>query len=143
MVGRSAHDAPSESLPFWEAAANGSLLLKHCSACARAFHYPRSICPLCGSPETEWRQASGRGVIYACSVARRADPPYCIAYVALDEGPIMLTNIVNAGLDTIRIGQRVKVVFVRGADGKALPMFAPEDGAGPDAAITLCGTALV
>lgn len=125
MTGPVANHGSSESQPFWEAAADGTLLLRHCGACARTFHYPRSICPLCGSSRTEWRKACGMGVIYACSVARRADPPYCIAYVTLDEGPIMLSNIVNASLETIRIGQRVRAVFVRGTDGRTLPMFEP------------------
>lgn len=118
----------SESQPFWEAATRGTLLLRHCSDCDRTFHYPRSHCPLCGSSHTDWREASGRGVIYTCSVSHRADPLYCIAYVALDEGPIMLTNIVNAPLDAIRIGQRVKVAFIPSADGRAIPMFEPAAG---------------
>lgn len=119
-----------ESQPFWEAAARGTLLLRHCSDCERSFHYPRSHCPLCGSTRTGWRQAAGEGVIYTCSISHRAEPPYCIAYVALDEGPIVLTNIVNAPLAAIRIGQRVKVVFVPAADGRAIPMFEPTAAAG-------------
>lgn len=120
---------PSDSSAFWEATARGTLLLRHCGDCDRCFHYPREICPLCGSMRTGWREASGRGVIYTCSVAHRADPPYCIAYVQLDEGPIMMTNIVNAPLESVRIGQRVQAVFVPGAEGRALPMFQPVAGA--------------
>ena len=42
---------------------------------------------------------------------RRAPPPYAIAYVTLDEGPTMMTGIVDCDLDAIRIGQPVRVVF--------------------------------
>lgn len=122
-------ESPAEASAFWEAAARGTLLLRHCRDCERPFHYPRGICPLCGSTRTDWREASGAGVIYTCSITHRADPPYCIAYVQLDEGPIVLTNIVNAPLESVRIGQRVKVVFVAGAEGRALPMFEPVRGA--------------
>ena len=59
-------------------------------------------------------------------MTRRAGPiPYAIAYVTLDEGVTMLTNIVDCDLDTLRIGQRVKVCF-KPTDGDAMvPMFTP------------------
>jgi uncharacterized OB-fold protein len=70
---------------------------------------------------------SGRGEIYSVSVTRRAGPtPYAIAYVRLDEGITMLTNIVDCDLDSLRIGQRVRVVFKPAEDGTMIPMFAPE-----------------
>ena len=57
---------------------------------------------------------------------RRAGPViYCIAYVKLDEGVTMMTNIVDCDLDTVKIGQKVKVVFKQSEGGTAVPMFAP------------------
>ena len=88
----------------------GKLLVKRCTACGEPHHYPRAICPFCGSDRTEWTEASGRGTIYSYSVMRRAPIPYAIAYVTLDEGPTMMTNIVDCDLDAIRIGQPVRVV---------------------------------
>ena len=65
-------------------------------------------------------------MIYSVSVTRRAGPiPYAIAYVTLDEGVTMLTNIVDADLDALRIGDRVKVCFKPAEGGFAVPMFAP------------------
>ena len=55
----------------------------------------------------------------------RAQPPYCIAYVELAEGPIMLTNILTDDFDSLRIGQPVRVQFVPSADGQRVPMFVP------------------
>lgn len=114
-----------ETQAFWDAAADGKLLLKHCRACNEAHHYPRALCPHCFSDQTEWRQASGKGVIYTYSVMRRAPVPYAIAYVTLDEGPTMMTNIVECDLDAIRIGQRVTVVFKPSDGGPPVPMFKP------------------
>jgi len=37
----------------------------------------------------------------------------------------MMTNIVDCDLDTIRIGQKVKVVFKKTEGGASMPMFAP------------------
>lgn len=121
-----APEVTSETQPFWEAAAAGRLLLRTCTACGEAHHYPRSICPFCGSDATAWREASGRGTIYSFSVMRRVPAPYAIAYVTLEEGVTMMTNIVDCDLDSIRIGQAVAVVFKPTQGGGApVPMFTP------------------
>ena len=59
-----------ETKPFWDAAAEGRLIVKHCTACHRPHHYPRTICPSCGNEATEWRNASGRGTIYTYCARR-------------------------------------------------------------------------
>lgn len=111
---------------YFDAAARGKLMLKKCNACGEAHHYPRALCPFCFSEKVEWVQAKGTGTIYTYSVTRRGGPvPYCIAYVTLDEGPKMMTNIVDADLDTIKIGQKVKVTFKQSENGAAVPMFTP------------------
>ena len=114
-----------EARPFWEATARGELLLKRCAACGETHFYPRAICPLCGSDRTEWRPASGRGTIYSYSVMRRASVPYAIAYVTLEEGVTMMTNIVDADFDALRIGQPVRVTFRPTDGGPPVPMFTP------------------
>jgi uncharacterized OB-fold protein len=110
--------------PYWEAARNGSLLLKKCDDCAKAHYYPRPICPFCMSANTSWIEASGQATIYSWSVERRAAEPYAIAFVSLPEGPAMLTNIVNADLDGLAIGQKVTLSFdIR--DEQPVPVFSP------------------
>ena len=115
----------AETKAFWDAAAQGTLLLKACRACGQAHYYPRAICPFCGSDATEWRPASGAGTIYSYSVMRRAEPPYAIAYVTLDEGPTMMTNLVDCDFGALRIGQRVRVVFKPTVGGPPVPAFTP------------------
>ena len=114
-----------ETKRFWDAATAGTLLIKRCEACGEPHYYPRSVCPFCGSHRTAWVEASGRGTIYSYSVFRRAPVPYAIAYVTLEEGPTMMTNIVEADLDGIRIGQRVRVRFTPTDGGPPVPTFAP------------------
>ena len=114
-----------ETTPFWEAAAKGKLLVKTCTTCERPHHYPRPICPLCGSDRTEWKESSGRGAIYSYSVMRRASPPYVIAYVTLEEGVSMMTNLVDCDFDALRIGQLVRVVWTPSDGGPPVPMFTP------------------
>ena len=110
---------------YWEGAAKGKLLLKHCTSCNKVHHYPRALCPYCFSDKLDWREASGKGKVYTYSVMRRAPEPYVIAYVTLDEGISMMTNIVDCDLDKVRIGQPVKVVFKPSENGQPVPMFAP------------------
>ncbi len=120
--------APSvspETKEYWDAAAQGRLLVRKCTACGEAHHYPRTICPFCFSDKTEWITASGRGTLYSYSVMRRAPVPYAMAYVTLAEGPTMMTNIVDCDFDKLRIGQDVKLVFKPTEGGPPLPMFTP------------------
>jgi uncharacterized OB-fold protein len=114
-----------ETKPFWDAAANGTLLLKKCNACGEVHYYPRTLCPFCSSDKTEWLPASGCGTIYSYSVMRRTEVPYVIAYVTLEEGVTMMTNIVDCDPDTVRIGQRVKLSFRPSDGGPPVPMFTP------------------
>lgn len=118
-----------DNTEFWEAARAGRLLVKHCKSCGKPHWYPRTLCPFCMG-ETEWKQASGRGTIYSFSVTRRAGPtPFCIAYVTLEEGVTMMTNIVDCDLDTVRIGQEVKLTFTPTDDGPPVPTFTPVSAA--------------
>ena len=120
--------APSvnvETQKFWDAAAEGKLLIKKCTACGEPHFYPRDHCPFCFSDKTELQQASGNGTIYTYSVMRRTPIPYSIAYVTLSEGPTMMTNIVDCDLDKIRIGQAVRLVFKPSDGGPPVPMFTP------------------
>lgn len=120
-----------ETLPYWEAADRGELVIRRCRSCGKAHHYPRTICPLCFSPETEWQTASGRGVIYSYSVMRLAGGHYVVAYVTLEEGPTMMTNIVDTDVEAISIGQPVNVVFKTTESGPKIPMFAPAEPGKP------------
>lgn len=116
-----------ETAPYWEAAARGQLLLKYCEACGAVHHYPRSLCPRCGSDRTSWKTSSGRGEVYAVSVTRRGTPvPYAMAYVRLEDGVTLMSNIVDCDLDAIRIGDLVEAVFVAAPGGRQpVPMFRP------------------
>ena len=114
-----------ETRPFWEAAAEGRLLIKACRACNRAHWYPKVVCPFCHSADVEWRTASGRGTVYTYSVMRRVEVPYVLAYVTLEEGPTLMTNIIDCDVDAVRIGQAVQVRFRQAPQGRTVPVFAP------------------
>ncbi len=115
-----------ETEAYWTAANEGKLLMKRCGDCDKTHFYPRAICPHCHSSNTEWYEASGKGVIYSYSVMRRGDTPYAIAYVTVAEGITMLSNIVDCDYDALAIGQDVEVTFRQSVDGEqAIPVFRP------------------
>jgi uncharacterized protein len=116
-----------ETQPFWDAAARGELLIRRCNSCGEAHYYPRSICPFCASDDTAWEKASGTGVVYSFSVMRQTSIPYVIAYVTLAEGPTMITNIVDVDSEAVRIGQKVRLMFLPSEGGPPVPAFRPAD----------------
>jgi len=117
-----------DTQPFWRAAAEGKFLVRKCNSCKKIHWYPRAICPFCFDDKTEWVPASGAGKIYSFSVMRRAPEPYAIAYVTLEEGATMLTNLVDCNFDALKIGQKVKLVFKPSEGGFPVPMFTPDAG---------------
>jgi uncharacterized OB-fold protein len=121
----------ADAEPYWHGAAEGRLRLRRCDACATVIWYPRPFCPVCASTATSWFDAAGTGTVYSFTVTRKGQGayrdagPYVLAYVELDEGPRMLTNIVGCPVDEVAVGQRVSVVFDDTGDGTALPRFRP------------------
>ena len=119
-----------ESAPYWAALKERRLILKRCRDCGRHHFYPRALCPHCHSDALEWSDARGTGSIYSYTVARRpagpafkADAPYVVAVVELDEGARMMTNIVTDDVESICICQRVAVAFDAVTDEITLPKF--------------------
>ena len=115
----------NESKPFWDAAREGRFLIKRCRACGKAHWYPRLSCPYCFSDDTVWEASPGEAAIYTFSVMHHTQTPFAIGYVTLDEGPAMLTNFVDCDLESLRIGQRVKLRFQETEGGPPVPVFAP------------------
>jgi len=113
------------SKPFWDAAARAQLVLPTCTSCNRAHWYPRPFCPFCGSVDLQWKPSSGRGKIHSASFMRRAAEPYIVVAIELEEGPILLSNLVDAPLDQPAIDSAVQVVFKQLDDGRSVPMFKP------------------
>ncbi|WP_439360440.1 Zn-ribbon domain-containing OB-fold protein [Bradyrhizobium sp. DASA03007] len=114
-----------ETEAYWVGTEQGRLMLKTCLSCNKSHHYPRAHCPFCHGVETEWKQSGGVGEIYSYTVLRRESPPRVIAYVRLDEGVMMLTNIIECTPEDVRIGLRVKATFPTspGDNARKIPAF--------------------
>lgn len=129
------HPAPRlgrDAEPHWRAAREGRLALPWCPVCASFAWPPRGHCPRgCGA--MTWRDCAGTGRIHSYSVVERAvNPemedavPYAVAIVELDEGPRLLSNIVECEGAALRCGQRVRARFEASDDPELwVPVFAP------------------
>jgi uncharacterized protein len=114
-----------ETERFFKASEEGKLLIGSCLDTGKTFFFPRALSPFTLSDNVGWVEASGRGTIYTFSHMARAPEPFVIAYVALEEGPMMLTNIVDCDAETIKIGMDVKLAFKPSEGGPPIPMFTP------------------
>ena len=88
-----------DNQPFWDGTAEGRIDLAQCDSCGFIPWYPRSICPDCQSTSMTWKTMAGTGTVYSYSVTRagggrawKEHLPFVVAYVQLDEGPIMMTR---------------------------------------------------
>ncbi|WP_440534560.1 Zn-ribbon domain-containing OB-fold protein [Variovorax sp. YR566] len=120
-----------EAKPFWDGTKAGKLMLPRCPRCSFVIWYPRQFCPECGHDAVEWFEASGRGSIYSFASVRRGEGAYretqlyVLALVELQEGPRVLTNIIDCDPAELEIGQSVSAVFSEAGDEAALLRFRP------------------
>jgi len=110
--------SPELTRPFWEAAKRHELVLPRCKSCDYLFFYPRSECPRCLSNQLEWMRVSGRGRLHTYTIvnqpanaAFRDDTPYVYAVVQLDEGPRMVSNVVQCAVDAVSVDMPLEAVF--------------------------------
>lgn len=115
--------------PFWDAAKQNRLVVQCCSACADTRFPPSPVCPRCLSPDQTWKQASGRGTLQSWVEFHRAywdgfkpDLPYRVCLVQLEEGPLLVSNLVGSD-ETAKLGAPVQVVFEPVTDAITLPKF--------------------
>ena len=107
-----------ETRAYWEGCGRHQLVLQRCRDCGTVQHRPRALCVSCFSDGIEHFAASGRGTVHTFTVtyqnglaAFREACPYVLAYVALEEGPQLMTNIVGCDPEAVCIGMPGVVEF--------------------------------
>lgn len=111
---------------YAEMLAEGRFCIQRCQSCEKAVFYPREICPHCGGGTLDWFEPSGGGHVYSTTVVRTRDDPYNISIVQLDEGPRLMTRVIEMDPTAVRIGQRLKAV-VGEVDGERAVLFVSEE----------------
>lgn len=118
--------------PYWDAARQHRLVLQRSKQTGKFIYYPRAFSPFGADDELEWVEVSGRGTVYAFTIARRPtapqwtpDCPYVIAIVELEEGPRLTANILGCPVDEVRVGMPVSVRFEDVTPEVTLVQFEP------------------
>lgn len=116
--------------PYWDGLAEGQLKYQHCNACGENWLPARAACPGCLTPDGEWRVSKGRGKIVSWVVYHHAYAdflkawvPYDVTIVELDEGPRLLTNVVNSDAGRALKPDLPVVLKVETVEGTAFARF--------------------
>ncbi len=120
----------SDSKPYWEAAKRHELMMQRCKDCGQVYFPPAVCCSRCASLKVEWVKLSGKGKVYSWNLFHQvfhpgfaADIPYACVVVELDEGPRMVSSLVDCQPEEIQIDMTVEVVFEDITEQIALPKF--------------------
>lgn len=121
-----------DSAAYWAALKEGRLLLQHCLHCGHVQVYQQGVCRQCGSERLEHRAASGRGRVHSFSVVHRApgpafrpDTPYAVLLVELEEGPRMISSLVEGDAAAVDFDMAVELTCEQVSDEVTLPRFRP------------------
>jgi uncharacterized protein len=121
-----------ETRHYWDGCKAGELRLQRCTSCAHVYFPPRAFCPRCSSRAVVVFAASGKGILYSYIINHRprddmGSEPHSIAVVELDEGPRVMTNIVNCPQtpEALLLDMPVTVIFVMQTEEITLPLFEP------------------
>jgi uncharacterized protein len=116
---------------YWRAAREGRLLIQQCPKCGHRQWYPRAVCTQCAA-DPEWLEASGRGTVHTYTVVRqqgipafKAELPYVITMVELEEGPLIFGSMPGVDPDSVSIGLSVEVYFMAATDDTGIPYWRP------------------
>lgn len=130
------HETPRtsvETMPYWDAARQGHLVMRHCPKCDRWLSLTTTACTLCGGV-AEWRRCSGRGSVYTYTAVHRAprealqaDAPYVLAIVELEEGPRIMSDIIGCPPSSVVCGMHVHLSFEPTEEANIhVPVFVPD-----------------
>ena len=114
--------------PYWEACRRGELTMQRCKDCQAYQFYPRTICSHCGGRDLAWSEVCGRGHVNSFTIVRRGisrayEAPYVLALINLEEGPCMMSSLVDVDPETVVVGARVTVSFESWSTDIEMPVF--------------------
>lgn len=134
-MNRALPEPTPETRHFWDGCKEGELRLQRCGECNHTYFPPRPFCPKCISADVKVYRASGKATLYSYVINHRPRPdmgtaPHSIAVVALEEGPRMMTNIVNCPQtpEALVLDMPLQVTFLKASDDISLPLFQPAKG---------------
>jgi uncharacterized OB-fold protein len=129
---RPAPRATPETAEYWKALHEGRLMLSECESCGKLSHPPQAACAFCWRGKLKPRQAAGGATLNSFSIIRQtADPafkarvPYVLAYVDLEEGVSLVSNVINCDIDKVAVGMKLRAVFEQTSADTGVVLFEP------------------
>lgn len=115
---------------FYKHCRNHELRFQRCTKCGKWRHVPRDMCAECGSWEWEWAKSNGRGKVFTWTVvnlpmhpAFAEEVPYAITLIELEEGPRIVSRVVDVAPQDIRMDMPVELFFEDVTPEISLPKF--------------------
>jgi uncharacterized OB-fold protein len=117
---------------FWQSTKAHAMKLQRCNVCTKFWYYPGPVCPHCTAQDWTWTEVSGKGTIYSYSLLERAkgnpfegDVPIAIILVRLEEGPVMMSNLVDYAPGDLAVDAAVELDYEDVDDTVTLAVFRP------------------
>lgn len=119
-----------ETAPFWQAAAEGRLVVEHCPACGADSFPPRGICRRCRSRDLGLAEITGPGVVYSFTVNHQRwlpdlEVPFAVVLVEFPDHPgvRVVGRLRGCAPEEVAIDMVVDVGFEPGPGGFSVPSF--------------------
>jgi len=131
--------ADDSTQPFWDAARDDRLVAPRCTNCGTFRLPPTPFCFVCQHRDVEWVDLPGTGIVFSFTIVRHPlarmlndAVPYAAGIIELDgtqgAGARMIANIIDCDVDTLKIGDRVQIVWEHVSDDMSVPRFRPRAG---------------
>ncbi|MYN12537.1 DNA-binding protein [Pusillimonas sp. TS35] len=113
---------------YFSALAQGRFEIPKCRSCDKFHFFPRVCCPHCGAQALDWVAPSGKGTVYSVTIVRaREGDDYTVVLVDLEEGPRMMSRVVDMPVEAVQIGMPVHARIDQTTEGPLLVFIAAEE----------------
>lgn len=114
-----------------ESAAEGEFTIQQCQDDATYWYPPSPYCPSCLGTRFVWRGVSGQAKLWSWVVMHQPyipaftdEIPYLVAYVQLEEGPLLISTVIDAEPEELEVGMDLQVdIDFYGPDHTPMPVF--------------------
>ena len=120
------------SAEFFDAAAEGRLVVRRCDDCGHVRAPEVPMCTQCLSESFGWIDTAGTGHVESWVVLHSragadgvAPAPRVVATVELTEGPWMVAALHGIEPGGVRVAMAVRVAFERPEGSEPIPVFVP------------------
>ena len=116
---------------WWARVRAGEKLVQRCRACGDLQLHPRRRCNSCGGADLEFVPVSGKAKLYTFTTIYHNAPsefvshmPYTLAVVELEEGPRMLSRVVNCDPAAVSCDMLLTWTLAKVGE-RSMPCFEP------------------